>query len=166
MTPVPQDPEDPRDRRPGDHGRRLDEDAAWRAIVENYGDPALGPEPEPPAPEPEPEPERPSPQDERLRGLFQPSWNDPLETEATWDDEGHFVPPTPPPVVARDPRRRAAWIGLFGSPTFMLIAVVLGWNLPDWFMLGLAGAFAGGFIYLVATMQNRRPGDGGDGAVV
>jgi hypothetical protein len=35
-------------------------------------------------------------------------------------------------------------------------------------MLGLAAGFVGGFVYLIATMPNRRPGDGsgGDGAVV
>ncbi len=67
-----------------------------------------------------------------------------------------------------DPRRRAAWAGLFGSPFLMLVAVVLGWRLPGWLMLGLAGAFVGGFVYLIATMPNRRPGDGSgsDGAVV
>ena len=67
-----------------------------------------------------------------------------------------------------DPRRRLAWAGLFGSPVIMLLVVVLGWRLPDWAMFGLSVAFAGGFVYLVATMSNRRPGDGpgDDGAVV
>ncbi|HEX6249149.1 MAG TPA: hypothetical protein VFZ64_14855, partial [Nocardioidaceae bacterium] len=69
MTQPPDDPNDPRDRNsdrggsgdPG-AGRRLDEDAAWRAIVENYGEPALDPPSEndsPPAPAPDPEPEPP-----------------------------------------------------------------------------------------------------------
>lgn len=170
MTHNPDDPHDPADggasRRDEGAGRKLDEDAAWRAIVENYGDrPELAPDPEP-ADEPSP-PAGESP-DERLRGLFRPAWDEPHQTEATWDDEGHFVPPDPPPMPVLDPRRRLAWIGLFGSPFVMLVAVVLGWSLPDWVMFGLAMGFAGGFVYLVATMSNRRPGGGpgDDGAVV
>ena len=154
-------PDEPDDR--GSDPRRLDEDAAWRAIVENYGEPALDDSDLAPPPD-APPPPAPASRDERLRGLFQPRWSDPLESEATWEDEGHFVPPTPPPVVVTDPRRRAAWIGLFGSPLVMLVSVVLGWSLPGWLMLGLTVGFVGGFVYLVATMPHRRDGD--DGAVV
>jgi hypothetical protein len=167
MTHPPEEPDDP-------SGHKLDEDAAWRDIVAHYGDrPSLDedpPSPPPPAPPAQPaRPEQPpADREERLRGLFQPSWSDPLDSEATYDDEGHFVPPEPPPPPTPDPRRRLAWAGLFGSPTLMLVAVVLGFTLPGWFLLFLAGSFAGGFVYLVATMTNRRPGDGsgGDGAVV
>jgi hypothetical protein len=179
MTHTPDEPNDPIEGgssgRDEGAGRKLDEDAAWRDIVEHYGDRAeIDPDPgvgsteavEPVEPDPVVEPVE--DRDERLRGLFRPSWNDPLDTEATWEDEGHFVPPSPPPTPVLDPRRRAAWAGLFGSPLVMLVAVVLGWRLPDWLMLGLAAGFVGGFVYLIATMPNRRPGDGSgdDGAVV
>jgi hypothetical protein len=165
MTSSPDDPEDPT-------GRKLDEDAAWRDIIEHYGDrPQL--EPEEPSSPPERSTEQPAEdaappagREERLRDLFQPTWSDPLDTSSTWQDEGHFVPPDPPPPPLPDPRRRLAWSGLFGSPTVMLVAVVLGISLPDWLLLVLAAGFTGGFVYLVATMSNRRPGDGGDGAVV
>ena len=193
MTQTPDESEEPTEggSAASDPGtsRKLDEDAAWRAIVENYGDRAQieddGPtnaqpwveEPpadEPPADEPpvgRPDPARPPVQDrdERLRGLFRPAWPEAHETEATWDDEGHFVPPTPPPPPQPEPRRRIAWAGLFGAPTIMLVAVVLGWAPPNWLTAGLAAAFVGGFVYLVATMPERRPGEGpggGDGAVV
>ncbi len=175
MTHNPDDPNDPAEGeasgRDSGSDRKLDEDAAWRDIIAHYGDRA-DIEPfdaddssvAPPAP-PEPPAES---SEERLRGLFRPSWNDPLESEATWEDEGHFVPPTPPPVRVTDPRRRLAWAGLFGSPIVMLAAVVLGWTFPGWLMFALAGSFAGGFVYLVATMSKRPPGDGygDDGAVV
>lgn len=167
MSQTPDDPNDPAERgaSSGADGadRKLDEDAAWREIIANYGEePAAETPRSAPAADPEPAAGR----DERLRGLFQPSWNDPLDTEATWDDEGHFVPPNPPLPPVLDPRRRLAWAGLFGSPLLMLVAVVLGWTLPGWAMFFLAGAFAGGFVYLVATMP-RRGGDGyDDGAVV
>ncbi|HSE08165.1 MAG TPA: hypothetical protein VLB29_05825 [Nocardioidaceae bacterium] len=181
MTHTPDEPHDPDEgsSSAGDPGagRKLDEDAAWREIVENYGEqPEVSSEADegPSTPAGPSGPSGPAAasdadRDERLRGLFQPSWDDPLDTPATWEDEGHFVPPTPPPVPqVTDPRRRAAWVGLFGSPFVMLVAVVLGWRLPDWLMLGLAGGFVGGFVYLIATMPNRRPGDGSgdDGAVV
>jgi hypothetical protein len=176
MTNDPDDTNDPAESgasgRDSGSGRKLDEDAAWREIIEHYGDvPVVEPvdTPEPPAePGPVVEPVETESRDERLRGLFQPSWSDPLDSEATWEDEGHFVPPAPPPTPVADPRRRLAWAGLFGSPVIMLVAVVLGWTLPGWLMFGLAGSFAGGFVYLVATMPNRRGGDGydDDGAVV
>ena len=84
------------------------------------------------------------------------------------DDEGHFVPPPPPPLPVLEPRRKLAWFGLFGAPTLMLLAVIFGWTLPGWVGSLLVGSFVGGFVYLVATMQRRRPGDwsGDDGAVV
>jgi len=165
MTHSPDDPDDPADggrggRDPG-AGRRLDEDAAWRDIVAHYGDRPELPDEEPPARGPQgPEPS----DDARLRGLFRTASGDPLQSAASWDDEGHFVPPEPPPVVVQDPRRRLAWAGLFGSPLIMLVSVVLGWKLPDWLMFGLAASLVGGFVYLVATMPKRGPGD--DGAVV
>lgn len=178
------DPRDPGSGAPG-AGRKLDEDAAWRDIVANYGeaptvDPvetrSTGEPPPPPADRPRDErpwrrsdaadPVRHDPSgDERLRGLFQPSWNDPLESEASWDDEGHFIPPDPPPVRVTDPRRRAAWLGLFGAPLVMLVAVVFGWQLPGLVMFVLSAGFVGGFVYLVARMPKHR-GPGDDGAVV
>ena len=181
MTHTPDDPNDPTDggARGRDEGARgkLDEDAAWREIIAHYGDePAIerliaeeglsgreSQDEEPPGGRPE-TPEAPS--DDRLRGLFRPTWDDQIQTGATWEDEGHFVPPDPPPMPAMDPRRRAAWAGLFGSPLVMLVAVVFGWYLPRWLMFCLALAFAGGFVYLVATMPNRRDGSGDDGAVL
>ena len=125
---------------------RLDEDAAWQAIVANYGDLELGPEPEPaPAPryeEPAPEPE---------------------------DDEQHYVPPEPPPLPRLDARRKLAWFGLVGCPLVMLIGAVLGVTYPGWAAVLMALAFIGGFVYLVATMPRRRNDDdwgGDDGAVI
>lgn len=165
-TPEPDEP-DERGPSPGDQGagRKVDEDAVWREIVANYGDRAQ-PDPGGADPVDDTQPETPrATRGERLRGLFRPAWSDPLDSEASWDDEGHFVPPDPPPPPRPEPRRRAAWIGLFGAPSLMLLAVVLGWALPSWLTAGLAACFVGGFVYLVATMP-QRPGDGDDGAVV
>jgi hypothetical protein len=184
MTPQPDDrsPED----RPGDAqpaGTPFDEDAAWAAIVANYGArPEMGPEPSADDPADGDRPGDQSGSDrsaEDRPGLFDRSYLDAqlaraerqqpeLDTPATWDDEGHFVPPTPPPLPTLDPRRKAAWIGLFGSPALMLIGIVLGWTFPAWLGFLLVGAFVGGFGYLVATMPRGGHDDwsGDDGAVV
>lgn len=159
QTPDGSNPDDPAEGRDESERRgRLDEDAAWEAIVAHYGD----------RPELEEEPPPPPPADPPARPVLEPGWRDDLQTEATWEDEGHFVPPQPPPPPPLDPRRKAAWIGLFGAPVLMLVGVVLGWNYPGFIGFLLAGSFIGGFVYLVATMPKRRPGEesGDDGAVV
>ena len=158
----------------------LDEDAAWAAIVANYGDrPAMGSGP-PEGPEPDPGVEERAkrasrnprnPLGDRPRNLFDRSYIEATteqSPEATWDDEGHFVPPPPPPLPVLEPRRKLAWFGLFGAPTLMLLAVIFGWSYPGWLGTLLVASFVGGFVYLVATMPRNRPGDwsGDDGAVV
>lgn len=179
---TPDRPEEPGNEGPGEGtsgaaGRKLDEDAAWREIVAHYGDEPVIEDPppmvEPPAPSPpephRPERRRPEPPRPEPEGILEPGWQDDLNTPPTsWEDEGHFIPPTPPPPPPLDPRRRLAWSGLFGAPTMMLLAVVLGWRYPDWLMLLLTAGFIGGFGYLVATMPKSRDGDGpgDDGAVV
>jgi hypothetical protein len=170
MTQNPDDnrpPEDPEGGRREGSGadRKLDEDAAWRAIVENYGErPALEdlpPEPPPVPLTPPGEPVDPFPSLHRR-------WQEPMDTGATWEDEGHFVPPEPPPLPRVEPRRKLAWIGLFGGPALMLLGVVFGLEYPRWLTGMLATAFIGGFVYLVATMPRSRgeDGSGDDGAVV
>lgn len=156
------DPEEP--DRPA---HKLDEDAAWRAIVENYGErPTLDEPPgEPPAEEP-PKPVGPDPS--LFRPAFRTRWEDQLDTEASWGDEGHFVPPDPPPLPPLHPRRKAAWIGTIGGPALMLVLGILGISLPGWLAIIVAVGFVAGFVYLVATMPRSRPGNGGggDGAVI
>jgi hypothetical protein len=163
--PDPVPPEDP------DH--RLDVDAAFAEIVAHWEPPA--PDPAEDAAEPAPEPgagdEAPpaARDDETLRELFRPAWQDePLNSSASWDDEGHFVPPPPPPLPAVEPRRKLAWGGLLAGPIIALLAFVLSVRVPDWAVVGLVLGFVGGFVYLVATMRASRdegwPGD--DGAVL
>jgi hypothetical protein len=84
------------------------------------------------------------------------------------DEEEHFVPPPPPPLPKLDPRRKLAWVGLFGAPALGLVLMVLGVVVPGWVVLGLVAAFVGGFGYLVATMGSSPPDpwSGDDGAVL
>lgn len=143
----------------------LDEEAAWRLIVENYGErPAMGETPivfpEPPA-RPRPRPAV-SPLDRSYLDAVQP---DETPAPGRHDDE-HFVPPEPPPVPRGTPARRLAWAGLFAPPVLLLLAVVFGWSYPTWASFFLVASFVGGFVFLIATMP-RDGGDGwGDGAVV
>lgn len=153
-----------------DPDRNLDVDARFAEIVAGWEpsppepdeDAARDADAEPPLQPPSPEP----PPAERLRGLFQPSWNDPLDDEATWEDEGHFVPPPPPPLPAVEPHRRLAWAGLLGSSLVTLLLVGAGIRVQGWMAFLLALTFIGGFGYLVATMRSGPPEDwpGDDGA--
>jgi len=126
-----------------------DEDAVWRAIVDNYGDRPDIEEPEIVVP--------PSPRD--LDALDRDVSE---EVSSRADEEEHFVPPPPPPLPRPAPPRLLAWLGLFGVPTFVVVALVLHITLAPWLGLLLMFWFVGGFVFLVASM---RPGeDSDDGA--
>jgi hypothetical protein len=83
-------------------------------------------------------------------------------------DDETFVPEPPPPLPRPEPHRQVAWLGLVSGPILLLLVALFHLNLPDWVaFLGVLG-FIGGFIALVATMNDRDDGDWGpdDGAVV
>jgi hypothetical protein len=123
------------------------EDALWRSIIDNYGDRPEIEEPEIEVP--------PSPRD-----LTAPPRAEDDATEgAVADQEDHFVPPAPPPLPTPPPPRLLAWLGLFGVPTFVLVALVVRLPVPSWLGLILMVWFVGGFVFLVASM---RPGSGED----
>lgn len=128
-----------------------DDDAAWQAIVDNYGEPVLDDEPPPPEPAPAPAPVvlPPTPRDE-----------DPPELRPDPDDR--FVPPVPPPLPRPTLDRLLAWLGVFGAPAVLLVVVVTGLELPGLLGWFLVGSFLVGFGYLVLTMPTSRdPGDDG-----
>lgn len=137
----------PREEEPEADSERVD--AAWRDIVDNFGERALLEEPslaEPVAaesPSPEPPPSRTPP----------PEWD-------------AFVPPTPPPLPRPRGVRLAAWIGLIAAPLILLVLALTGWRPPTLITAALIAGFLGGFGYLVATMprEPREPWD--DGAQV
>ena len=84
------------------------------------------------------------------------------------EEEEHFIPPPPPPLPKVEPRRKLAWIGVFGAPLLGLVLLMLGLVVPGWLEVGLVAAFVGGFGYLVATMGSSPsdPWSGDDGAVL
>ena len=134
--------------------QRDNEDDAWRAIVENFGDradldpdPVREPEPEPAAPRPEPRADR--------------SWDE-QSVDSDWSTD-RFVPPPPPPLPSTTKDRMAAWLGIFGSPAVLLVCLVLAIDLPQLIAYALVAAFVGGFLYLVFQMPRgpRDPDDDG-----
>ncbi|MEU6557511.1 hypothetical protein ABZ915_45980 [Streptomyces sp. NPDC046915] len=84
------------------------------------------------------------------------------------DDEGHFVPPEPPPLPAADTTAKFAWLGVVGGPVLLLLAVLLGWDMTWWLATAGIGGFLGGFTALVLRMRtdDEDGDDPGRGAVV
>ncbi|WP_139981162.1 hypothetical protein [Nocardioides litoris] len=143
-----------------------DDDDAWRAIVDNYGeraelDPEDGPEDGP---------------DARLRDAAAPRPREsPAPTvSASWDDaypdsdwtSDRFVPPPPPPVPRTTPVRTVAWAGVLGSPLALLACLLLQVPLPELLIAVLVAGFVGGFLYLVLTMDREPRDPDDDGAVL
>ena len=124
------------------------DDAAWREIVAHFGDRAELPE------------------DPREQRVLRDAIPRPAEDPDRWEAEEHFVPPPPPPLPRPAGLRLAAWLGLFGAPTVMLVCLVLGVSVGAFVGLLLLVAFVGGFGYLVATMRKGRDDGWDDGAVV
>jgi hypothetical protein len=85
------------------------------------------------------------------------------------DEEGHFVPPAPPPLPKLDSVAKGAWAALFGGPAYLVVATAAGWSVPGIAAFCAVAAFVTGFAILVLRMNEPGPGgpdDGDDGAVV
>ncbi|WEO97929.1 hypothetical protein A6P39_030080 [Streptomyces sp. FXJ1.172] len=184
-------------REPDDQGAPFDEDAAWRAIVAGYGEEPPDPpgaRPFKPVQDlalPEKDVEADTAQDGRsgkddsaspppVRPLgssvtFAPGIGprdhrapEPSEDDFDEDDEGHFVPPEPPPLPTADTTAKFAWLGVVGGPVLLLLAVLFGWDMTWWLTTLGIGGFLGGFATLVARMRtdDDEDDDPGRGAVV
>lgn len=93
---------------------------------------------------------------------------EPSDDDFDADDEGHFVPPEPPPLPTADPTAKFAWLGVVGGPILLLLAVLLGWDMTWWLTTLSIGGFLGGFATLVMRMKtdDDEDDDPGRGAVV
>ncbi|MFJ8633544.1 hypothetical protein [Streptomyces sp. NPDC093568] len=93
---------------------------------------------------------------------------EPSEDDFDSDDEGHFVPPEPPPLPAADATAKFAWLAVIGGPILLLLAVLLGWDMTWWLATLGIGGFLGGFATLVTRMRtdDEDDDDPGRGAVV
>ncbi|WP_436698332.1 hypothetical protein [Nocardioides sp. BYT-33-1] len=136
------------------------DDAAWQAIVDNYGerveleasddDAAEGAEDDA-----DPGPAPASVDDDRYADRY----DDDLDP---FDDE-RFVPAQAPPVPVPPPDRMLAWLGVFGAPAVLLVFLILGLGMPSWLGWLLVAWFVGGFCYLVVRSPGppRDPWDDG-----
>ncbi|MFD3520315.1 hypothetical protein [Streptomyces sp. NPDC058653] len=93
---------------------------------------------------------------------------EPKDDDLDDGDEGHFVPPEPPPLPEADVTAKFAWLAVIGGPVLMLLAVLLQWEMTWWLTTVCIGGFLGGFVTLVARMQqgDEEDDDPGRGAVV
>ncbi|WP_051710619.1 hypothetical protein [Streptomyces sp. NRRL S-350] len=111
----------------------------------------------------------PQPRPRSGRPVLPAAGSGPRDFELEESDEGHFVPPEPPPLPEADVTTKFAWLAVLGGPALLLIDAVVwreisGW--PAW--IGVT-AFLGGFVTLVARMRDRdedEPEDPDHGAVV
>lgn len=93
---------------------------------------------------------------------------EPSEDDFDADDEGHFVPPEPPPLPEADVTAKFAWLAVVGGPVLLLLIVLFGWDMT-WSLATLSiGGFLGGFATLVMRMKtdDEDDDDPGRGAVV
>ena len=152
--------------------RDSDEDA-WNAIVENYGDrieldddpdadPVVDPDADlvvDPVVDPVVDLDEKQGYDAAggagLQRLFRPLPEPQAGSEDVEDELDEFVPPTPPPLPRLSPDRFLAWAGLFGSPTILLVCLLLNVRLVPWMAYLLVASFIGGFAYLVAKMPRN-----------
>ncbi|MFF9348673.1 hypothetical protein [Streptomyces sp. NPDC014734] len=196
-VPAEKAPADDRSGGPGEPaGGRIDEAAAWKAIVAGYGEEP----PDPPGAKPfrsvedlalleddqsgvlDPDKgigkKSPKPPERPLGSsvVFAPGVAGPRDYEVAQPkdddfddtDEGHFVPPEPPPLPEADVTAKFAWLAVVGGPVLMLVAVLLRWDMTWWLTTVCVGGFLGGFVTLVARMSDDDEGDDdpGRGAVV
>ena len=188
---------DREDREPEEKGVPFDEAAAWEAIVAGYGDEPPDPpgakpfksvedlallEPETNDDVAETEADAPrKAEDEPAKPLggsvsFAPgvggprdySVREPSDDDLDATDEGHFVPPEPPPLPDADVTSKFAWLGVLGGPLLLLLAILLGWEMSWWLTTLCIGGFLGGFATLVMRMRtdDEDDDDPGRGAVV
>ncbi|MGX4692674.1 hypothetical protein [Streptomyces sp. JNUCC 63] len=95
--------------------------------------------------------------------LAEPSDDDDFDE----NDEGHFVPPEPPPLPSGDVTAKFAWLAVIGGPVLLLLAVMFSWDMTWWLTTLGIGGFLGGFATLVARMNpDDEDDDPGRGAVV
>ena len=126
-----------------------DDDEAWRAIVDNYGDRPRVEDLPPPTVAPDPAPEPFDPTIDEIDDLVEPA--------------DRFVPPPPPPAPRIELPRHLPWLGVLGIPVLLLVSLLGSIHLPTWLGYLLVCGFVGSFVYLVLTMKpgGRDPWDDG-----
>jgi hypothetical protein len=94
------------------------------------------------------------------------------EAEALEEEESHFTPPEPPPLLSRDPLLTMAWSFVVVIPVLALIGMIVSAAMPSLAVPPLVGQiglglFVTGLGVLIWRMPHQRdPDDDGPGAVV
>ena len=152
-----------------DPSAERDEEAIWAEIVAGFdavpeGDEVPWPEEED-IREPDDSPQEGDDSTGRLprARVIKPA--EPPEPSPAEDADGHYIPPPPPPLPSADPLTKGAWVALIGGPVYLLVTVILDWEVPGWAAFLAVAAFIGGFVTLVLRMGDE-PRDPDDGAVV
>ncbi|MGK5450758.1 hypothetical protein [Streptomyces radiopugnans] len=94
---------------------------------------------------------------------------EPSDGDLGEDDEGHFVPPEPPPLPKGDPASRFAWLAVLGGPLLLMLTILFRQPVTWWIATLGIGGFLGGFAALVMRMRDDEDDDlddPGRGAVV
>ncbi|MEU4095139.1 hypothetical protein [Streptomyces sp. NPDC026673] len=104
------------------------------------------------------------------RIVLHPVLSGPRDYELDQDeDEGHYVPPEPPPLPEADVTTKFAWLGALGGPLLIFGFVLFQEPMPWWALTVGIGGFLGGFATLVTRMRPGGDEDDelpGGGAVV
>ncbi len=152
-------------QRPDDDADPRDFDERWAEIVADLGEPEGVDLPDEPAAPWATHVVRGA--DERvLSGRDWDGTNQMDAAEEAVDEEEHFVPPDPGPILGSDPLRILTWVIAIGVPVLYVILLVAWHNPPGW-LAPVAGALLVAAIgVLVWRMPHHRDHDSGSGAVV
>ncbi len=84
-----------------------------------------------------------------------------LEDDDPWDepddDEAFYRHPAPPAPHPPDRKRVIGWAGTLGGPALLVLATVLGLDLPQAVVLGAVLIFVAGAVVLVSTLPGYGP---------
>lgn len=103
------------------------------------------------------------PQPAERAEVFDPRMSDPVD-EAEVE---HFEPAPVPPGPVLSPSERLACAALVGGPALLLVATVIGWQLPRWLSGAIVLGFVAAMVLLIAHRGNHHRDDDPDhGAVL
>ncbi len=152
-------------QRPDDESDPRDFDARWAEIVADLGEPEGVDLPEEQAAPPVGHVVRAA--DERILSGRDWAGTDQIDAaEEAVDEQEHFVPPDPGPVMGTDPLRVLTWAVAVGVPVLYVILLV-AWHDPPGWLAPVAGVLLlAAVAVLVWRMPHRRDHDADSGAVV
>ena len=160
-------------QRPDDGADPRDFDERWAEIVADLGEPeAAGRLSDEPVTGPSDDP---APRGGHVvrgadeRSLSGRDWDgtDQIDAaEEAVDEQEHFVPPDPGPVLGNDPLRILTWSVAIGVPVLYVVLLVVWHDPPGWLAPVATALLLAAIGVLVWRMPHRRDHDSDSGAVV